>query len=146
VSAPKLVQVVDATTQLRTVERITALVEKAKEILGDEACLDVLDGAEGQNLSELQARLIDASSYKNDTHSHRRPAVTWRTFDENELVDPAFWMPSGTPQMLATAFQRMCWFCNNEPSYVASPITGCEIGPLCLLKIVGSALRVRVDG
>ena len=53
---------INATTQIAVVARITALVEQAKAILGDEARLDVLDGPEGQNLSELQSRLIDASA------------------------------------------------------------------------------------
>ena len=56
------VQTVDATKQLAVVERITALVESAKEILGDESCLDVLDGPEAQNLEELQGSISNAST------------------------------------------------------------------------------------
>ena len=53
-------QASDATEQLSVVERMTLLVEKAREILDEEAILDSLEGPEGQNLSELQSRLDDA--------------------------------------------------------------------------------------
>jgi hypothetical protein len=56
------VKVINATSQLEAIERISKLVERAKKELGDADCLDILDGPEGQNLSELQERLIDASA------------------------------------------------------------------------------------
>lgn len=52
----------DASTQLRVVERIRALVEQAKELVADEACLDALDGSEAEDLAEVQSRLIDAAA------------------------------------------------------------------------------------
>jgi hypothetical protein len=52
----------NATTQLEVIERMTACVEKAKEILGDESYLDALEGPEAQNLSELGHHLIDAGA------------------------------------------------------------------------------------
>ncbi|HTA21553.1 MAG TPA: hypothetical protein VK989_19810 [Polyangia bacterium] len=53
---------IDARKQLAVVRRMLALVDEAKAILGDESCLDILEGAEGQNLTELQNSLIDASA------------------------------------------------------------------------------------
>ena len=84
------------------------------------------------------------SSYRNDHHSHRRPAVTWRTFDSVALAEPSFWMPSGVPNLLATAYQRTCWYCGVEPSKFRSDATGCELGPMCMMRILGAAMGVQV--
>jgi hypothetical protein len=46
--------------QQTTIKRLFDLVEKARDILADAPCLDVLEGPEGQNLSELESRLSDA--------------------------------------------------------------------------------------
>jgi hypothetical protein len=53
-------QPIDAKKQLAVIERIKALVEQAKEVLGDESCLDVLEGSEANHLAMLQDCLINA--------------------------------------------------------------------------------------
>lgn len=55
-------QVIDTEKQIAVVGRMIHHVEAAKTILGDESCLDILEGPEGENLTELQNALIDASA------------------------------------------------------------------------------------
>ena len=55
------------------------------------------------------------SSYANDHHSHRRPQVTWRTFDEKDLTSADWWLPSGVPELLPMPAQRQCWMCEERP-------------------------------
>jgi len=51
---------ITAAGQLEVVERVTRLVEDAAQIVGDDASLDVLEGAEAKNLSELARSLSNA--------------------------------------------------------------------------------------
>ena len=81
------------------------------------------------------------SSYANDHHGHRRPQVTWRDFGEGSLTDPSFWLPSGTPTMLGNAPMFACSWCGVEPGKMVSEATGARIGPSCLHKLVGEAIR-----
>ena len=77
------------------------------------------------------------SSYANDGHSHRRPQVTWRTFDERELTDPTWWKPSGTPEMLAMPPQFECWGCGAEPHAVKFP-SGVRLGRQCVANLMSA--------
>jgi hypothetical protein len=74
------------------------------------------------------------SSYGNDHHSHRRPRVTWRTFDEREICDVDWWRPSGTPEMLPMPDHQLCWMCGDRPVLARSERTGCGICHECAIE------------
>ena len=80
------------------------------------------------------------SSYKNDAHSHRRPQVTWRTYDERELTDPTWWIPSGTPELLAMPPQFECWACGKEAAPLRFP-NGLRLGKQCIANIMSNLVN-----
>jgi len=72
------------------------------------------------------------SSYKNDNHSLRRPAVTWRDYGEGSLCDVDWWRPSGTPELLEMPHQFNCWMCGTGRATIVSSKTGCRLCIECL--------------
>jgi hypothetical protein len=82
------------------------------------------------------------SSYKNDSHTLRRPQVTWRTFDEREMTDPTWWKPSGVPDLLNYAPARACWWCMERPIKFTSASTGAGICGHCIHACMSAVLGV----
>jgi hypothetical protein len=81
------------------------------------------------------------SSYDNDDHGHRRPWVTWRAYDEKELVHPDYWIVNGkAPTHFATVPQKLCWYCGKRAPVRGSQATGATICSLCLHETLGSIL------
>lgn len=81
------------------------------------------------------------SSYANDHHSHRRPQVTWRGYQEADLVSPEWWAPPQIVPTLPMPAQRECWFCLENPIMGASGKTGAGICGQCLGAILGMTLQ-----
>ncbi len=62
------------------------------------------------------------SSYANDHHSHRRPAVTWRGYAEADLTAPDFWKVSGeVPTLYPTVPAAACWNCATRRAVIRTP-------------------------
>lgn len=83
-----------------------------------------------------------ASSYENDAHTLRRPQVTWRTFDEREMMDTTWWKPSGVPDLLNYAPARACWWCMERPIKFTSAATGAGICGHCIHACMSAVLGV----
>ena len=65
------------------------------------------------------------SNGSGDTHSCRRPAVTWRGYKKEELADPSFWRVSGAmPEMFPCAPQRGCLLCGKHSEAWRGPNGG----------------------
>ena len=80
------------------------------------------------------------STYANESHTLQRPQVTWRTFAEVEMVDPKWWSPTGTPELLGYAAQRACWWCLERPVKFTSAASGAGICGVCIHTCIAAAL------
>lgn len=81
------------------------------------------------------------SSYDNDDHGHRRPWVTWRAYDQKELVHPEFWLVNGkAPTHYHTVPQHICWWCGVRQPIRGSQKTGAAICGVCIHETMGSIL------
>lgn len=87
-----------------------------------------------------------ASTYANDQHVHRRPLVTWRDVTA-DLTREEYWLPSGAaPPLLEMPLPRVCWFCRVGKPDFRSDQSGCLLCSLCVLKMVGQRMGLRLQG
>lgn len=86
------------------------------------------------------------STYGNDDHTHRRPAVTWRGYSEGELTDPAFWITGTQTPLFVSPHSTACWFCGAEPGPMRGGLSGARIGWQCLARGAEAALKRAASG
>lgn len=79
----------------------------------------------------------------NESHSHRRPTVTWQCVPAEMLAATAYWTPpqEPLPQRLVDPYANHCWYCLRENAIIASHDTGARIGKQCLARICGAMIQ-----
>jgi hypothetical protein len=86
-----------------------------------------------------------ASTYQNDSHTHRRATVTWHGYDAAVLEDVAWWKPQHNPPVLPAADWRKCWFCLKRPESFRSGVTGGSLCNVCLVEAVAGKLGLLIN-
>jgi hypothetical protein len=85
------------------------------------------------------------STYANDRHTHKRPAVTWTSGTEGDMCSAAWWKPDASLEILPVPPQRACWGCfKNPPSFGFE--SGCQLCPVCIMRCVGRSMGVQING
>ncbi len=124
--------------------------DRAFAAMSEDSLLNAFVSATGRSTYHPVPAFLDhdvtiASTYDNDAHVHRRPLVTWRAYDVNEMVHPEFWR-TGTPRLLSVPRPNVCWFCETNAAFVSAFKTGASACRKCISGMAAEAIMRPVVG